>query len=122
MSILANSPSSNKTNPDWSFQVKVGRGRSDTGAHHRAIDVARKLFEAGLWDGHGLLIVHEAYEMQAKMQLGLLPVQDLDYEFGEDSLYPRTLQVEEAAGSPWPRKRTHGGRTWARARSCGASG
>ena len=53
MSILTNSPSPNKQNPDWSFQVKVGRGRADTGAHHRAIDVAVDLFESGAWDGRG---------------------------------------------------------------------
>jgi hypothetical protein len=27
------------TNPDWNLQVKLGRGRSDTGTHHRAIEV-----------------------------------------------------------------------------------
>lgn len=100
MSILTNSPSPNKQNPDWSFQVKVGRGRADTGAHHRAIDVAAKLFDAGLWDGRGLLIVHDVYETHGKMPsfptdrnfVGNL-VEGVDYEFGEDSLYRR----EEAA-------------------------
>lgn len=91
MSILTNSPSPNKPNPDWSFQVKVGRGRADTGAHHRAIDVATKLFDAGRWDGRGLLIVHDVYDVHAKMQLGL-PVADADFEFSEDSMYPRPAQ------------------------------
>ena len=31
------------TNPDWNWQVKIGRGRRDTGAHHRTIEVARQL-------------------------------------------------------------------------------
>jgi len=35
------------TNPDWNLQVKIGRGRSDTGAHHRAIEVARQLLAIG---------------------------------------------------------------------------
>ena len=95
MSILTNSPSPNKQNPDWSFQVKTGRGRSDVGAHHRAIDVASKLFEAGHWDGRGLLIVHEAYDTHSKMQLlGANLVEGTDFEFGEDSLYRRVAEVE----------------------------
>ncbi len=31
------------TNPDWNWQVKLGRSRSDTGAHHQAIEIARQL-------------------------------------------------------------------------------
>lgn len=34
------------TNPDWNLQVKIGRGGSDTGAHHRAINVAQQLLHA----------------------------------------------------------------------------
>jgi len=90
MSILTNSPSPNKTNPDWGLQVKTGRGRSDTGAHHRAIDLAQKLFANGQWDGRGLLIVHEAYEAHAKMQLvGTALVEGVDYEFASDTSYRR---------------------------------
>ena len=37
------------TNPDWNGQVKIGRGRSDTGAHHRAIEIARQLLAIGRW-------------------------------------------------------------------------
>jgi len=40
------------TNPDWNLQVKIGRGRSDTGAHHRAIEVARQLLAIGRWPNH----------------------------------------------------------------------
>jgi hypothetical protein len=62
--------------------------------------VAAKLLDAGLWDGRGLLIVHDVYETHGKMPsfptdrnfVGNL-VEGVDYEFGEDSLYRR----EEAA-------------------------
>jgi hypothetical protein len=37
------------TNPDWNLQVKLGRGRSDTGVHHRAIEIARQLLAIGHW-------------------------------------------------------------------------
>ena len=103
MTTVTQSPSPNKKNPDYSFQVKVGRGRADVGAHHRAIDVAAKLFGEGRWDGRGLLIVHEAYDTHAKMQLGL-PISDSDFEFGEDSLYPRTAAADdevEIGGRAW---------------------
>ena len=47
---------------DWNAQVKVGRGATDTGAWHRALEVARDLHEAGRWDGSGILVVHDAYD------------------------------------------------------------
>lgn len=97
LTVAQDSPSPNndkKPSPDWSFQVKVGRGRADTGAHHRAIDLAEKLFANGQWDGRGLLILHEVYDTHARAQLlGAALVEGVDYEFGEDSLYRR----EEAA-------------------------
>ena len=99
MAILTNSPSPDKKNPDWGLQVKTGRGRSDVGAHHRAIDVAWKLFERGAWDGRGLLIVHDAYETHAKVQLfgdAAALVEGVDFEFGEDTTYRRPA----AAGEP----------------------
>lgn len=49
--------------------VKIGRGLGDTGAYHRALDVARQLEAAGLWDGHGLIVIHDAYDTHRKVQL-----------------------------------------------------
>ena len=97
MSNLAQSPFPNKKNPVWNDQVKVGRGYSDGGGWHRALDVAVKLFEAGKWDGRGLLVVHEPYETHRKMPAfvdrggsfvdGL--VEGVDYEMVDDREYRR---------------------------------
>ena len=43
-------------------QVKIGRGATDTGAWHRALEVARDLHEAGRWNGTGLIVIHNAYD------------------------------------------------------------
>jgi hypothetical protein len=58
------------TNPDWNWQVKLGRGRSDTGAHHRAIDVARQLLAVGRWPDplNTLIVIHEAYQQHRRLQ------------------------------------------------------
>lgn len=42
------------TNPDWNLQVKISHGQAtsslpDTGAHHRAIEIARQLLAIGQW-------------------------------------------------------------------------
>lgn len=97
MSTISESPCPIKKNPDWNNQVKIGSGRWDTGAWHRAIDVAVNLFEAGAWDGKGLLVVHDAYGTHGKMpsfvEKGGSFVADLvlgkDYEFASDSMYRR---------------------------------
>lgn len=88
MSTITQSPSPNKPNPDWSNQVKTGDGRSDTGAFHRAIYIARTLFEAGDWNGRGLLVVNDAYETHLKVEFWHEPlVLGVDYEFANDSVY-----------------------------------
>lgn len=97
MSTISESPSPIKKNPDWNNQVKIGSGRWDTGAWHRALAVAVKLFEAGKWDGRGLLVVHSPYETHRKMPSFIEPggsfVADLvlgtDYELTSDSVYRR---------------------------------
>lgn len=53
------------TNPDWNSQVKIGSGQAmlaspDTGAHHRAIEVARQLLAIGRWPDYlnTLIVIH----------------------------------------------------------------
>lgn len=68
------------TNPDWNLQVKIGRGQAtsslpDTGAHHRAIEVARQLLAIGRWAAHldTLTILHDAYDPSASLRAGFTP-------------------------------------------------
>lgn len=55
---------SKRKKPDWNNQVKldVGRHHSNTGDWHRALDVARKIFDQGIWDGSGLLVIIDPWE------------------------------------------------------------
>jgi hypothetical protein len=48
--------------------VKIGRGLSDTVAYHRALEVARQLEAADLWDGQGLIAIHETYDIHRQVQ------------------------------------------------------
>lgn len=59
------------TNPDWNLQVKIGLGRSDTGAHHRAIQIARQLLAVGKWlkPENTLVVIHDAYDLHRRLQL-----------------------------------------------------
>ena len=92
MSTIAESPSPIKVNPNWAEQVKVGRGRNDLGAYHRAVDVARRFFEDDRWDGRGLFILHEAYETQLRFSfLREELVEGADYEIVDDSEYRREV-------------------------------
>lgn len=88
MSTISDSPSPIKKNPVWNDQVKIGRGRSDTGAFHRAIAVAVKLFESGRWNGRGLLVVHEAYDTHLKMEFYREElVEGVDFEYAADTTF-----------------------------------
>lgn len=72
------------TNPNWFHQVKCGRGRVDTGAHHRAVDVARRLHAAGRWPdpAHTIILIHDAYDAHNRMVTYHDPLaQGVDYEF-----------------------------------------
>jgi hypothetical protein len=90
MSTVVESPSSDKKNPHWNNQVKIGRGRTDAGAFHRAIAVAVELFRTGAWDGRGLLVVHDAYETHLKMSFYRESlVEGVDFELASDSVYTR---------------------------------
>jgi len=59
------------TNPDWNLQVKIGRGRSDTGAHHRAINIAQQLLVAGCWPDYlnTRIVIHDAYDTHRNLQM-----------------------------------------------------
>ena len=69
------------TNPDWNLQVKLGRGRSDTGTHHRAIEVARQLLAIGRWPDHlnTLIVIHDAYDLHRQLQLSGCGAYDADH-------------------------------------------
>ncbi len=57
-------------------------GRTDDGAHHRAIDVARHLVAAGLWNGADELRF-DAYDLHYKL-LGPFPIATTDLKPGDD--------------------------------------
>ncbi len=69
------------TNPDWNLQVKIGRGRSDTGAHHRAINIAQQLLAVGKWSDHmnTLIVIHNAYDLHRQLQMSGQGVYNTDY-------------------------------------------
>lgn len=59
------------TNPDWNLQVKTGRGCKDTGAHHRAINIAQQLLAAGRWPDYlnTRIVIHDAYDTHRNLQM-----------------------------------------------------
>ncbi|HRQ42153.1 MAG TPA: hypothetical protein PLD25_29895 [Chloroflexota bacterium] len=81
------------TNPDWNLQVKIGRGRSDTGAHHRAIEVSRQLLAVGCWPDHlnTLIVIHDAYDLHRQLQLSGQGVYDADHYV---TVYPAVYELE----------------------------
>lgn len=81
------------TNPDWNLQVKIGRGRSDTGAHHRAIEVARQLLAISRWPDHSntLIVIHDAYDLHRQLQLSGQGVYDADHNV---TVYPAVYELE----------------------------
>ncbi|MCP4427946.1 MAG: hypothetical protein GY803_25965 [Chloroflexi bacterium] len=58
-------------NPDWNVQVKTGKGRSDIGAHHRAINITQQLLTIGRWPDclNSRIIIHDAYDLHRQLQL-----------------------------------------------------
>ena len=58
------------SNSDWNLQVKIKGGRNDTGAHHRAIDVARQLLAAGKWPDHltTFIVIHDPFDLHRLLQ------------------------------------------------------
>jgi hypothetical protein len=86
------------TNPDWNLQVKIGRGQAmlaspDTGAHHRAIEVARQLLAIGRWPDHlnTLIVIHEAYDLHRQLQLSGCGVYNADQNV---TVYPAVYELE----------------------------
>jgi hypothetical protein len=81
------------TNPDWNLQVKIGSGRSDIGAHHRAIEVARQLLAIGRWPNHldTLIVVYDAYDLHRRLQLSGQGVYDADHNV---TVYPTVYELE----------------------------
>ena len=68
------------TNPDWNLQVKIGRGQAtssspDTGAHHRAINIAQQLLAIGHWSDYlnTLIVIHDAYDPSVTLKAGSAP-------------------------------------------------
>jgi len=59
------------TNPDWNLQVAIGRGRNDTGARHRAINIAQQLLAVGHWPDHlnTRIVIHNACDTHRRLQL-----------------------------------------------------
>ena len=81
------------TNPDWNLQVKIGRGRSDTGAHHRAIEVARQLLAIDRWPDqlNTLIVIHDAYDRHRYLQLSGPGTYHPDYNV---VVYPAVYELE----------------------------
>jgi hypothetical protein len=63
-------------------------GRTDGGAWARAVDVARRLAAAGLWDGATAITVHDPYPLHAALAFG---------DITPDELEPGTHYTLEAA-------------------------
>lgn len=81
------------THPDWNLQVKIGRGRSDTGAHHRAIEMARQLFAIGRWFDplNTLIVIHDAYDLHRRLQLSGRGTYNSDHNV---IVYPAVYELE----------------------------
>lgn len=43
-------------------------GRIDAGAWCRALDLAREMFAAGMWNGADLLVIHNPYELHGRVK------------------------------------------------------
>ena len=69
------------SNPDWNLQVKIGNGRKDTGAYHRAINVAQQLLAIDRWPDHSntLIVIHDAYDLHRQLQMSGQGVYHADY-------------------------------------------
>lgn len=86
------------TNPDWNLQVKIGCGRAtsslpDTGAHHRAIEIARQLLAIDRWPDHlnTLMIIHDAYDLHRQLQLSGCGVYNADHN---ETVYTAVYELE----------------------------
>lgn len=53
-------------------------GRMDGGAWDRAIDVARRLRAAGLWDGQTPIAIHDPYPLHRALAMGDVTPEELE--------------------------------------------
>lgn len=74
-------------------------GRSDNGAWHRAIEIARRLVAYGLWDGESR-IEFDAYALHDRM-FGVAQVSPLALVEGKDYRFPDKRQPAKL-GPKWP--------------------
>lgn len=74
-------------------------GRSDNGAWHRSIEVARRLVAYGIWDGEER-IEFDAYALHDRM-FGVAQVSPLDLVAGKDYRFPDRRQPIKL-GPKWP--------------------
>lgn len=72
-------------------------GRSDNGAWHRAIEIARRLVAYGLWDGESR-IEFDAYALHDRM-FGVAQVSPLDLTEGKDYRFPIAANPPSSARS-----------------------
>jgi hypothetical protein len=49
-------------------KLKIGCGLSDTGVYRHAMDMARQLEAAGVWDGQSTVVIHDAYDIHRRVQ------------------------------------------------------
>ena len=76
----------------------MGRGHSDTGAHYRAIEIARPQLVIDRWPDHlhRLLVIHNAYDLHRHLQLSGAGV----YDAGQGiTVYPAAYEL--AAGQDY---------------------
>ncbi len=75
------------SNPDWNLQIKIGNGRKDTGAHHRAINIAQQLLAAGRWPDqlNTRIVIHNAYDTHRRLQMSGVGEYHADYNV---TVYP----------------------------------
>lgn len=73
--------------------MKIGHGRSDTGAHHRAIEIARQLLAIGRWPDHlnTLIVIYDAYDLHRQLQLSGRGAYNADHNV---TVYPAVYELE----------------------------
>lgn len=81
------------TNLDWNLQVKISHGCSDTGAHHRAIEITRQLLAIGRWPDHlnMLITIYDAYDLHRQPQQSGCGAYNIDHNV---TVYPAMYELE----------------------------
>lgn len=68
-----------------STNIKIGTGHNDEGAWHRAVLIAKALYEAGRWDGVEEITINNPYDVHGRL-MGVEPVTAHDLQLGVDYL------------------------------------